>query len=42
MLTKWESRWAFVRTAAAVVSVFIQLVGMCLIMHYNHILMLHK
>jgi hypothetical protein len=41
MLTKWESCWALIRTIAAVVSVFIQLTGIGLIVHFNHIL-IHK
>jgi hypothetical protein len=42
MLSKWESRWALVRTVAAIVSVFIQLTGIALLVHYNHVLLLHK
>jgi heme/copper-type cytochrome/quinol oxidase subunit 4 len=42
MLSKWESRWAFVRTVAAVISVVIQVTGILLLVHYNHILLLHK
>jgi hypothetical protein len=42
MLTRRESIWSLIRTVAAVVSVFIQLTGIVLLVHYNHVLLLHK
>jgi hypothetical protein len=41
MLNKWESRWALIRTVAALISVALQATGLALLIHYNHIL-IHK
>jgi hypothetical protein len=41
MLSKWESRWALVRTVCAILSVVLQTAGLFLVMHYNHLLF-HK
>ncbi len=38
MLNKWESRWALIRTVAAIVSVALQTGGLLLVVHYNHLL----
>ena len=37
-LSKWESRWALIRTIAALVSVLLQGTGLVLLIHYNHLL----
>lgn len=41
MLTRWESHWALIRTVCAVVQVAMGMIGLCLVIHYNHLLF-HK